>query len=248
MLEIAFDKESKTFALYQELKDHLAEVKVQEGVKLKLEFKDKVSLSFNDKSLNPLCLDFVSGATSARLFKGGAKEAVVKAVLGKHNLLRDGPLNVFDVTAGLGRDSFILAKANVTVTMFERNAVVYALLKDALLRAQVLKTQLQLPTLAPIGSYLSQTLNYHQNPEVIYYDPMFPSKKKSAQVKKEMQYFHALVGFDEDLEENLAFFLSKALKKVVLKRPKEAPLLEVLGRKPSYSLDGGVCRFDCYVN
>ena len=123
----------------------------------------------------------------------------------------------------------------------------YALLKDALLRAQVLDTQLPLPTLAPLGSYLAQALNY-QNPEVIYYDPMFPSKKKSAQVKKEMQYFHALVGFDEDIEENLEFFLTHALKKVVLKRPKEAPLLEVSGRKISYSLDGGVCRFDCYVN
>lgn len=247
MLEIDFAKDSKTYALYQELKDDLAEVQVQEGVELKLSFQDKVSLSFQDKSFNPLCLDFVSGATSSRLFKGGAKEAVVKAVLGKHNLKSDGPLRVFDVTAGLGRDSFILAKAGVKVTMFERNAVVYALLKDALLRAQVLDTQLPLPTLAPLGSYLAQALNY-QNPEVIYYDPMFPSKKKSAQVKKEMQYFHALVGFDEDIEENLEFFLTHALKKVVLKRPKEAPLLEVSGRKISYSLDGGVCRFDCYVN
>ena len=32
---------------------------------------------------------------------------------------------------------------------------------------------------------------------------MFPPRQKSAKVKKNMQFFHQIVGFDEDIEENI---------------------------------------------
>ena len=35
-------------------------------------------------------------------------------------------------------------------------------------------------------------------PDVVYLDPMYPHKTKSALVKKEMRVFQSLVGADED--------------------------------------------------
>jgi 16S rRNA (guanine1516-N2)-methyltransferase len=47
-------------------------------------------------------------------------------------------------------------------------------------------------------------------PDVIYIDPMFPSREKSSKVKKEMQLFHPLVGTDDDSSELLPLALEKA--------------------------------------
>ena len=45
-----------------------------------------------------------------------------------------------------------------------------------------------------------QTLEDNRKPEVVYLDPMFPLRIKSAQVKKEMQVFHQLIGKDVDAD------------------------------------------------
>lgn len=219
---------------------------------LLLSFKDRVRLcktGSDDKDKMSLELDFLSGSTAYRLFHNNDREAVVRAVFGRHKILNDGPLKVFDVTAGLGRDSIILAKAQAEVTMFERHPVVYALLHDALIRAeQALSGEhfsFALPKLADFGEYLSQA-DCHVRPDVIYYDPMFPTRKKSAGVKKGMQFFHDLIGSDEDLLPNLLLFLEKARKKVVVKRPKKAPHLCVAGLKAAYTVGSGVCRFEIF--
>ncbi len=80
-------------------------------------------------------------------------------------------------------------------------------------------------------------------PDVIYYDPMFPKKRKSALVKKGMQVFHALVGLDEDIEETLKSLRRHAKKRVVLKRPVTSPPVG----KPAYIIEGKQCRFEAYL-
>src|SRR5690606_9993822 len=81
-------------------------------------------------------------------------------------------------------------------------------------------------------------------PEVIYLDPMFPERQKSALVKKEMRIFREVVGDDEDAQDLLEVALQIATKRVVVKRPRKS---ETIGpRKPGHQLIGTSSRFDVY--
>jgi 16S rRNA (guanine1516-N2)-methyltransferase len=82
-------------------------------------------------------------------------------------------------------------------------------------------------------------------PDVVYVDPMFPPRKKSAKVKKEMQAFHAIVGTDPDADDLLANALAVAQYRVVVKRPAGAGFLAET--KPNYSLEGKSTRYDIYA-
>ena len=83
-------------------------------------------------------------------------------------------------------------------------------------------------------------------PDVIYLDPMFPHRKKSALVKKEMLAFQSLIGDDNDSNELLNVCLQTAKKRVVVKRPIKAPYLN--DQKPSLSMKMKKHRFDIYIN
>src|SRR5690606_5506882 len=81
-------------------------------------------------------------------------------------------------------------------------------------------------------------------PQVIYLDPMFPHRDKSALVKKEMRLLRPLVGDDLDAPELLEAALALASVRVVVKRARKAPA--IAGAKPGYSLDGKSSRYDIY--
>lgn len=49
----------------------------------------------------------------------------------------EGPVHVLDATAGMGEDSFLLAAAGFTVSLYERDEVIADLLEDALERAKL---------------------------------------------------------------------------------------------------------------
>lgn len=53
---------------------------------------------------------------------------------------------------------------------------------------------------------------------MVYLDPMFPHRQKSALVKKEMRVFQTLVGADDDADALLAPARRLAKKRVVVKR------------------------------
>ena len=55
---------------------------------------------------------------------------------------------------------------------------------------------------------------------------MFPLRKKSARVKKEMQALHQIVGADEDASEILENALDKVIYRIVVKRPAHSEYLE----------------------
>lgn len=190
----------------------------------------------------PLVIDFEQVAVRQRLLRGGRqKEAVARAVM---QGLADGAL-VFDATAGLGRESMILAHAGAQVLAFERQLPIWCLLSDGLLRAGRSRFYpFPVPTLHALGTI--RDYSGSARPEVIYYDPMFPERGGSAQVKKDMHLFQAVIGADRDTEDFVQAALALATKRVVVKRPDYAPPVAFADIKPAYSVDGGQCRFDCY--
>ena len=193
----------------------------------------------------PLFVDFSGGAIEYRRKQTTSrKEAIARAV----GLKGGARPVVLDITAGLGRDSFILTSLGCTVRMVERSPVVAALLADALERAK------KEPALAEIMSRLSlmagdslEILRTWQGerPEVIYIDPMYPHRSKSALVKKEMRLIRLLVGDDADSDQLLAAARAIATHRVVVKRPRLAPAL--LGTAPNFTISGKNSRFDVYL-
>jgi 16S rRNA (guanine1516-N2)-methyltransferase len=89
------------------------------------------------------------------------------------------------------------------------------------------------------------TVAEDDRPDVIYLDPMFPDRSKTADVKKEMRAFHLLVGKDEDADALLDKALAAARYRVVVKRPRKSPF--IAERAPSYQLEGKSSRYDIYT-
>lgn len=174
-------------------------------------------------------------------------------VLGRELLVRAARVRgteaptAIDATAGLGEDSLLLAAAGFSVTLFERDPVIAALLRDALERAA------DVPELAEaVGRMrLEETdsvtalRGLSAPPDVVYLDPMFPERRKSAAVRKKFQLLHMLERPCEDEEALLGAALAAGPRKVVIKRPPKGPHLA--GVRPSYALTGKAVRYDVIV-
>ena len=192
----------------------------------------------------PVRVDFVEGAVAhRRLFGGGSGQMIAKAV-GVQSGVR--PV-VLDATAGLGRDAFVLASLGCSMTLIERQPIIAALLEDGLARArqdaEVAPIAAQMQLLC--GNAIALMAQWQgEPPQVIYLDPMFPHRDKSALVKKEMRLFRPLVGDDLDAPALLEAALALASHRVVVKRPRKAPIID--GPKPSHSLEGKSSRYDIY--
>ncbi len=193
----------------------------------------------------PVRVDFVAGAVAhRRLFGGGSGQMIARAV-GIQPGVR--PV-VLDATAGLGRDAFVLAELGCPVTLVERQPLIAALLEDGLQRALAdaeVATIIARMRLVRGNAIDLMRAWEGEPPQVIYLDPMFPHRDKSALVKKEMRLFRPLVGADDDAPELLAAALALATHRVVVKRPRKAPA--VAGSKPGHALEGKSSRYDIYV-
>ncbi len=152
-----------------------------------------------------------------------------------------------DATAGLGEDSLLLAAAGFEVTLYERDPVIAALLADALERASnepQLKDIVARMRLVE-GDSVSALRALSAPPDVVFLDPMFPERRKSAAVKKKFQLLHRLERPCDDEAELLAAALAARPRKVVIKRPPKGPWLA--GAKPSHQLTGKAVRYDVIV-
>jgi 16S rRNA (guanine1516-N2)-methyltransferase len=197
--------------------------------------------------LGPLYADFVTGALAhRRRFGGGRQQPLAKAVGLKGGI---SPY-VLDATAGLGRDGFVLACLGCKVLLVERSPIIGVLLRQGLQQAQndpqigsIVRERLHI-TIADSRTYIT-TLTESQRPDVVYLDPMYPHRSKTALVKKEMRMLRQLVGDDPDAGELLAVARCCARQRVVVKRPRLAPVLE--GPQPTMTIFSKNTRFDVYL-
>lgn len=170
-----------------------------------------------------------------------SRELLVRAARIKH---ATGQLTAVDATAGLGEDAFLLAAAGFEVELYESDPVVFALLDDALQRAN------HDDRMASVASRMHahhqdsiETLTHMTaSPTVVYLDPMFPERQKAAAVKKKFQLIHQLERPCADEQDLLAAALSACPQKVVIKRPLKGPFLANV--KPAYTLSGKAVRYD----
>ena len=198
-------------------------------------------------SPGPVMADFTSPTMSYRIKHGGGRNQALARAVG---LKKGWQPQVIDATAGLGRDSFILASLGCHVHMLERSAVLAALLQDALQRAaqaemtaDIIEKRLKF-TQADSTDFL-QKLQPADYPDVIYLDPMYPERTKSSLVKKEMRILRGLAGDDLDAAELLIIARGRAQNRVLVKRPRLAPTLG--GISPSHAITGKTSRFDVYL-
>ena len=191
--------------------------------------------------------DFLTGATAHRRKFGGGKGQMIAKAVGIKSGIRP---QVLDVTAGLGKDAFVLATLGCDMTLVERSPVIHALLADGLARAEAdpdvaeITGRMHLHHANSID-WMREQAAAGERYQVVYVDPMFPHNDKSALVKKEMRVFRPVVGDDTDAEELLAAALAIAENRVVVKRPRKAPLIG--SQAPSYQLEGKSSRYDIYT-
>lgn len=196
------------------------------------------------KNKRLLFVDFVNG-------KGGYRrknDATIKQPLAKAVGVKPGVRpTIFDGTAGLGGDGFVLATLGCQVTLCERSKIIGALLSDGLNRAlshpdtKDIAAQMRLV----IGDSSELSGEIQKNYDTVYLDPMYPHKTSTALNKLSMRVIREIVGDDEDSERLLGMASQIAEKRIVVKRPRLAPPLAAAGI--SYQIKMKSSRYDIYL-
>jgi 16S rRNA (guanine1516-N2)-methyltransferase len=201
-----------------------------------------LSLISTHENWTPLSIDFNDYANSTRAKQFGKQQALAKAI----GLNKKSGLTVLDTTAGLGRDAYLLAKAGANVVMIEQHPALFLMLSHAI------KTQDTTDFKGVLSIYHGQSVDYlndtdfldAQAIDVIYCDPMFAKRQKSAKVKKDMQLLQALIGHSQNNDNLLKSALSVTQKRVVVKRPRLGD--PISSPRSQTSIMGKTHRFDVY--
>lgn len=192
----------------------------------------------------PITVDFLSNQTMHRLRTSTLRDPLLRALGFKKNL----NLNIIDATAGFGSDALLMAYHGARVVMLEREPQMAALLQAGLALAQNSETlgeaTSRLTLIINDAKDYLVNLHEHEYPDVIYLDPMFVHKK-SALPNKQMQFLQNLVK-DHDADELLKLALTRAHKRVVIKRSIHAPYLGEV--KPDMSIKSKLLRFDVFMS
>lgn len=187
-------------------------------------------------------VDFTSGEFLHRLKTSGKNQSLTKSIG-----VAKGLTQVLDVTGGLGGDAMVLASVGCTVTVCERHPMI-ALLLESALKLATAKLDFASRVHLQIVNAQDFLLSKNQEFQVIYLDPMYPIKEKSALPRKEMQILEELVGSDSDQAQLFELALSKASERVVVKRPKTAPPFSTSSHMvPTHSFEGTTTRYDMYL-
>ncbi len=154
--------------------------------------------------LKPIIVDF----SHAR--KNTGKDPLLRAIGAATN-------SVIDATAGWCSDAVHLARHGLNVVAIEQNKMVAALsmcarrhISDADLKARF--TLLQ-------GNSITVLERLAQFPDVVYLDPMYPEKNKSAAVKKELAVLQQILGPGGNDAGLFDRAMQAARRRVVVKRP-----------------------------
>lgn len=199
----------------------------------------------SDRRARPIHVDFLSGATGFRRQSAASRRQPIAKAIG----MSTGVASVLDATAGLARDTFLLACLGLRVIAVERCPFLAALIEDGLSRAkrdgpaELLRI---VERIAAVNADARDVLRSatSEPPDAVYVDPMYPGRTKAALAKKEMRICRRLVGDDEDAAELLTVARSVAKRRVVVKRPRLAP---PLGPEPDLRFGGKQVRYDVYL-
>jgi 16S rRNA (guanine1516-N2)-methyltransferase len=226
----------------------------------------------------PFYVDLCASKKS-RIGKRGSQQQGTDLLLRAAGLKKRDDAVVFDLTAGFGQDSVLLALSGGVrrVVMVERDPIVASLLDDALRRVNLLAEVESDYDEVELAKSISKCLTLvvgdsselsdmkielmNETPSVVYLDPMFPPRTKSAAVKKNMQILHGLLDtqiledthvVERECEESrlLNAALLLATGRVVVKRPINANPLggDVASLpSPSYAVKGSTSRWDVYI-
>lgn len=192
----------------------------------------------------PITVDLVEGDVGRRRREPGRYRTELARAVG---VTRTHAPSVIDATAGLGVDSALLAWLGCSVVAMEREPILAVLWQQALAQ---LRTRADAPKLSFQEGAAEQLVpDYCRaagRPDVIYLDPMFPPRSKTALVRKEMQLLQRLAPHPLEQEQDALFALamSSTRGRVVVKRPRTAA---PLAPGVSHSLEGKTTRFDVYV-
>jgi 16S rRNA (guanine1516-N2)-methyltransferase len=169
-------------------------------------------------------------------------QALLKACNNKKKQL----LRVLDLTAGWGRDSFILASHGQHIILVESHPLLAACIEYLLqIAAKDSGDEIfQRMSIRHRNSYdflKQQTLS---TADCIYLDPMFPAHKSSARPTKDLQLLQLLT-VNQNIPELFELALHQSAARVVVKRPLHAPVLN--DRQPDIVYREKTIRFDVYL-
>jgi 16S rRNA (guanine1516-N2)-methyltransferase len=170
---------------------------------------------------------------------GTRQDLLAKSIGHKKNV----PLQVLDLTAGLCRDSFHFVCLGHQVLALEGNKDIFRVMHESL--QQLPEDQrFSLKNIQASDFLNSQGA---QEFDIIFFDPMFPEKKKSAKPGKESQLLQVLGQKHDPVLESTILTQARRLarKRVVVKRSHLAP--HIGNQKPSLILKGKAVRYDVYV-
>ena len=159
---------------------------------------------------------------------------------------------IFDLTAGFGKDSILLAASGYNIVMLEQNPFLATIIGYFLYKFKDVYSWVNNMQII-YGNSINFLMNYQAKlPIAVYLDPMFQDKK-SALAKKDMQIIKLLndkfnSSCNENLDTNKLFDLGYkyAQCKLVVKRDnKQKPL--VVSPPVSYAILGKTVRYDVYI-
>ena len=196
------------------------------------------------QAVTELRVDFVKGPLAHRLRFGGGRGQDLPKAMG----LRAGrtPM-IVDATAGLGRDSFLLASLGAQVIMIERSSKMHPLLVQGMKRAaneggQLLEIIDRMTLLHGDAKDLIPGLSC----EAVLIDPMHPPRNKSALVRQDLRQVRNIVGTDDDAADLVKLAIMHARNRVVLKWPAKAD--PIAGIKPcTHQIRGKTTRYDVFM-
>lgn len=204
----------------------------------------------------PVIVDFLSPRLKHRLKNGADSESIVKA-MGVKKSERSGKL-IYDFTAGLGTESYLLAASGFSVIAFERDPLVYQILVDGLRRLKLEFPDIKLEFRQGDAAILVESGLADGSLAVAYavtLDPMFENDAihGKSQPKKEMATLrrHLRASSEQEMKKLFQVARLAAEARVIVKRPAGAEELfreDETGRsvRPAHRLEGKSARFDIY--
>lgn len=209
-------------------------------------------------------LDYRSGKSRHRAAEHNRSQQPLARALGIHKLCaaERSEWRILDGTAGAGADGWQLAAAGASVTLVEYHPILWTLLQAAIQAASETDSDPATRDIATrivalnerVESVLDKPVKSDKiAANAVYLDPMYPSRRSRAAVKKPMQFIQGLVGRGPDPVEVLRHCLNtlgrSTLTRVVVKRPSEAsPLITQSDwHGQLVAINAGAVRFDVYL-